>query len=116
MKLVGLTGGIACGKSTVSRLLSQHGIPIIDCDAIAHDVVRKASSVYPSKRFFHPLFMWAMCKQTRCAAISLQGTWGYRRLLAAFPGQQQDILLETGRCPPFIYYRRSIAFIKNMSY
>lgn len=46
MKLVGLTGGIACGKSTVSRLLaSAHGMHIIDADLIARAVVDKASSL-----------------------------------------------------------------------
>ncbi|KAI9313128.1 dephospho-CoA kinase [Dichotomocladium elegans] len=39
MKLVGLTGGIASGKSTVSRLLHEQGIPIIDADKIARLVV-----------------------------------------------------------------------------
>ncbi len=41
MKLIGLTGGISCGKSTISSLLKQLEIPVIDCDEIAHDVVRK---------------------------------------------------------------------------
>jgi dephospho-CoA kinase len=36
---VGLTGGIASGKSTVSQLFSALGVPIIDSDAIARDVV-----------------------------------------------------------------------------
>lgn len=36
---VGLTGGIASGKSTVSRLLLQCGIPVIDSDQIARDLV-----------------------------------------------------------------------------
>ncbi|RCH77765.1 hypothetical protein CU097_002055, partial [Rhizopus azygosporus] len=39
MKLVGLTGGISTGKSTVSRLLAEQGIPIVDADKIARDVV-----------------------------------------------------------------------------
>ncbi|ORZ17041.1 dephospho-CoA kinase [Absidia repens] len=39
MKLVGLTGGIASGKSTVSRLLQEQQIPIIDADKIARQVV-----------------------------------------------------------------------------
>ncbi|KAI0056424.1 CoaE-domain-containing protein, partial [Artomyces pyxidatus] len=38
--VVGLTGGIATGKSTVSNLLAQRGIPIIDADVLARDVVR----------------------------------------------------------------------------
>ncbi|EFN59160.1 hypothetical protein CHLNCDRAFT_138020 [Chlorella variabilis] len=41
MKLVGLTGGIACGKSTVSKLLVQAGIPVLDADRIAHSVTEK---------------------------------------------------------------------------
>jgi dephospho-CoA kinase len=36
---VGLTGGVGSGKSTVSRLLAEHGAVIIDADAIARDVV-----------------------------------------------------------------------------
>lgn len=40
MKTVwGLTGGIACGKSTVARRLAQRGAYVIDADAIARDVV-----------------------------------------------------------------------------
>ncbi|MGC8489847.1 MAG: dephospho-CoA kinase [Clostridia bacterium] len=36
MKLVGLTGGIASGKSTVSRLLRESGISVVDADQIVH--------------------------------------------------------------------------------
>lgn len=47
MKIVGLTGGIACGKSSVSRLLDEkYGIPIIDADEIAHSVLAPGSSTY----------------------------------------------------------------------
>jgi dephospho-CoA kinase len=44
MRIVGLTGGIACGKSTVSSALQRHGLPLIDCDKIAHDVCAKVMS------------------------------------------------------------------------
>ena len=37
--LVGLTGGIASGKSTVAKMLKEKGAPIIDFDAISHEVV-----------------------------------------------------------------------------
>jgi dephospho-CoA kinase len=37
---VGLTGGIASGKSTVARLFAQHGVPVIDTDEMARAVVR----------------------------------------------------------------------------
>jgi len=39
MKTYGLTGGIGMGKSTAAALLEQRGIPIIDSDIIARQVV-----------------------------------------------------------------------------
>ena len=41
MRVVGLTGGIATGKSTVSALLETYQVPILDCDKIAKSVVQK---------------------------------------------------------------------------
>lgn len=37
--IIGLTGGIGSGKSTVSQLLEKHDIPTIDTDHIAREVV-----------------------------------------------------------------------------
>ncbi|RXT04955.1 dephospho-CoA kinase [Ammoniphilus sp. CFH 90114] len=37
--IVGLTGGIACGKSTVARMFEQLGCVIIDADQVAREVV-----------------------------------------------------------------------------
>ncbi|MDR6553305.1 dephospho-CoA kinase [Paenibacillus qinlingensis] len=42
---IGLTGGIACGKSTVSRMLVSRGALLIDADQIARDVVEPGSPV-----------------------------------------------------------------------
>ena len=39
MKLVGLTGGIASGKSTVAKILESLGAAIIDADALSREVV-----------------------------------------------------------------------------
>jgi dephospho-CoA kinase len=36
---IGLTGGIACGKSTVSKMLVDKGAILVDADAIAREVV-----------------------------------------------------------------------------
>ena len=39
MVVIGLTGGIATGKSTVSKILKEeHGFTIIDADQISHDL------------------------------------------------------------------------------
>ncbi|MFW2387150.1 MAG: dephospho-CoA kinase [Polyangiales bacterium] len=37
--VVGLTGGIACGKTTVAKMFSSLGIPVIDADDLAREVV-----------------------------------------------------------------------------
>ena len=39
MTLVGLTGGIATGKSTVARILQGMGVPVVDADQVAREVV-----------------------------------------------------------------------------
>ena len=36
---IALTGGIACGKSSVSQIFKEMGVPIIDLDVIAREVV-----------------------------------------------------------------------------
>lgn len=45
-KVIGLTGSIASGKSTVSKMLSNMGYPIIDCDDINHRLLKKARTGY----------------------------------------------------------------------
>ncbi|KRQ88127.1 Dephospho-CoA kinase [Caloramator mitchellensis] len=45
MKIVGLTGGIASGKSTVSEFLKQRGFPVLDADKIAREIVQSGSDV-----------------------------------------------------------------------
>jgi dephospho-CoA kinase len=39
IKLVGLTGGIGSGKSTVAGMIRERGIPVLDADVIAREVV-----------------------------------------------------------------------------
>jgi len=39
MKIIGLTGGIGSGKTSVADLLRSHGLPVIDADQLARDVV-----------------------------------------------------------------------------
>lgn len=39
MRVYGLTGGIASGKSTVTSMFREHGIPVIDADQLAREVV-----------------------------------------------------------------------------
>ena len=44
--VIGLTGNIGSGKSTVLRMLEQLGAKVIDADNLAHEVMRKGTSVW----------------------------------------------------------------------
>jgi dephospho-CoA kinase len=46
MLRVGLTGGIGSGKSTVVALLREKGLPVIEADDVAHEVIRKGEPAY----------------------------------------------------------------------
>ncbi len=43
--VIGITGPIGAGKSTVARLISQQGIPVIDADIVARRMTEKGSPV-----------------------------------------------------------------------
>lgn len=44
--VIGLTGGIASGKSTVSEMFRELSIPVIDADIIAREVVEQGKPAY----------------------------------------------------------------------
>ena len=46
MLLVGLTGGIGSGKSTVAKLLAERGAVVVDADRIAREVVEPGGPAY----------------------------------------------------------------------
>ncbi|MDR0966980.1 MAG: dephospho-CoA kinase [Myxococcales bacterium] len=48
MRRIGLTGGIASGKSSVARWIEAKGAPIIDADRLARDVTRPETSALRS--------------------------------------------------------------------
>ena len=45
-KIVGITGGIASGKSTVVAQLRKHGYQVIDADQVVHDLQKKGGRLY----------------------------------------------------------------------
>ncbi len=44
MLTIGLTGGIGSGKSEVARMFNHLGVPVIDADVIAHQLVQPGSA------------------------------------------------------------------------
>lgn len=43
MEVIGLTGGIACGKTAVAQRFQARGVPVVDADQVARDVVLPGS-------------------------------------------------------------------------
>lgn len=43
IRVFGLTGGLASGKSSVARMLRERNVPVIDADMLAREVVEKGS-------------------------------------------------------------------------
>lgn len=46
MKVIGLTGGIGSGKSTVAQFLAELGASIVDLDKVGHEALRKGSQAW----------------------------------------------------------------------
>ncbi len=44
--IIGLTGNIACGKSTVRGMIAEHGAATLDADALVHDLYMPGDPVY----------------------------------------------------------------------
>ena len=51
-KVIGLTGGIATGKSTVSKLLSEYGFKIVDADIASRKAVERITALERIKETF----------------------------------------------------------------
>ena len=45
-RIIGLTGGIASGKSTVTSYLREKGYPVIDADQVVHDLQAPSGELY----------------------------------------------------------------------
>lgn len=44
--VIGLTGGVGCGKSTVAKIFEEKGYVNIDCDEISHEVLRENDVIH----------------------------------------------------------------------
>lgn len=83
MRIIGLTGGIASGKSTVARLLAEASIPVIDADELARRVVAPGSPALAAiARRFGPGVMAADGSLDRAAL---------GRIVFADPGSRREL-------------------------
>ena len=52
--MIGLTGGIASGKSTVARMFAERGAAVIDADQLARQIVERADHTEGDARCVQP--------------------------------------------------------------
>lgn len=99
---VGLTGGIASGKSTVSNLFSEHGVPVIDTDVISRQLLQPGESAYRQ-----------VCDRFGDKILAADGKIdraALRRIVFSDP--QQKKWLET-MLHPLIYQRSHDAIVRH---
>src|SRR5262245_26852128 len=63
MRTLGLTGGIGMGKSTSASILLRRGIPVVDSDAIAREIVEPGE---PALAEIRQMFGEAMIDSSGC--------------------------------------------------
>ena len=54
---VGLTGGICSGKSTISSMIKEAGISVIDADIIAREVLEKYPNMILEEESLETIFL-----------------------------------------------------------
>lgn len=84
----GLTGGIACGKSTVSKTIIAEGIPIVDADLIARQIVEPGNFCWTAiKNVFGPeYFLPDQCLDRKKLGALIFGNQEKRFLLDSIMG------------------------------
>jgi len=90
MLRVGLTGGIASGKSTVAGLFAARGIPVVDADEIAHALMQPGQPVLAR--------VFSTFGDTVIAAGGVLDRGRLRSIVFADPGQRK--ILEAIVHPP----------------
>ncbi len=101
MRLVGLTGGIATGKSTFAEALRARGVPVVDADALARAAVAPGSPALAEiVRAFGPgvLAPDGGLDRKRMAALVFADAEARRRLEAiTHPAVRRGMAEETAR-------------------
>ena len=83
-RVIGLTGGIATGKSSVALFLEERGLPVIDADALSRDAVKPGSPC-----------LARIVDTFGCDVLSADGTLDRKRLgVIVFSDPEKRKLLE----------------------
>jgi dephospho-CoA kinase len=78
---LGLTGSIGMGKSTTAQMFRESGVPVIDADAIVHDLYR-GEAVEPIEKEFPGATDGRAVDRAKLAALLAERPDGFKRLEA----------------------------------
>ncbi len=81
MLLVGLTGSIGMGKSTIAKRFRALGVPVIDADQVVHDLYRGAA-VAPVEAAFPGVAVDGVIDRARLSAVLMQNDGRFNELEA----------------------------------
>jgi dephospho-CoA kinase len=124
MKWIGITGGIATGKSTVSKMIQDLGAVVIDADQLSREVVQPGSfGLQAISSNFGPDVITSMGELDRkkLAEIIFKDEIKRARLenllhpLIQWRSQQERDILER-RGLPFAFYDATLIFEKGLQY
>jgi len=100
LKLVGLTGGIGAGKSTVAAMLREAGVPVLDADTLAREVAEPGLPAHAEIARVWPDVLGAdgRIERAKLAAIVFADPTSRRRLEAiTHPRIRERIAAERAR-------------------
>lgn len=80
MKVIGLTGSIAMGKSEVARILKKHGVPVFESDAVVHALYRDGEGAKALAGEFPSCIVGGEVDRGRLSEIALSDPLRLRRL------------------------------------
>lgn len=116
--VIGLTGGIGTGKSTVARLLREKNIPVIDADKLVKNIYQKSEALeFITKHFPHAvkdgLILFQKLRETAfvdAIAKKLIEDFIYAYMPGEFKKAYQDF-----SNPAFIVYDVPLLFEKKLN-
>lgn len=79
MLVIGLTGSIGMGKSTVAARLREHGIPVCDADAIVHELY-ESEAVAPVEAAFPGVAVDGRIDRAKLSQALMRDPEGFKRL------------------------------------
>jgi dephospho-CoA kinase len=117
VRLIGLTGGIATGKSTFARLLRERGVPVVDADEISRAASRTPPVLDAIARAFGPSFIGedGQLDRRRMASLVFGDAEARRRLEAILhpairAGMRAEAQRLAGEGHPLAFYDSPLLF------